>query len=389
VLSHNDADRLIPLALDATNYRIDFFEGEDRSKLTANAILKKLRPLAPEFERSLNKGGDNIMWSKRAQDLLEALIDIDLHLRRNTPDTDIWKIVNTIGEIGKLKGLQLPQFEYLKENYFDSFQDLIAAVTALPDGNTNGSAKQQYFWGQFCVLAIESGVPLQVTTPLVEMGSTYAEAYAALMSLMNSLLVDLSLKEIAEHLSLNPIEPPERYLSIKDAIDQGKILLYTPDTTNTAAIHIGKALKTKFFQFALRRKNKQRAVVYAADEFQRFITGDPESGEQSFLDRCRAYRAICILVTQSISSLMYELKQYDPSGTSQESLQVVINNTGNKYFFRNTDAKTGHELRGLIPTCPAEGRPSIIDARTMTTLKPGECYYLSSSGEWGRKQICV
>lgn len=128
-----------------------------------------------------------------------------------------------------------------------------------------------------------------------------------------------------------------------------------------------------------------RPFFYICDEFQRFITHDEDSGEQSFLDRCRAYRVCCGLATQSIASLRYSL----PSKAGEHAIDVILINTGTKPFFRTTDNDTANSLSGLISAPPQPNKQHVVRVRPLSTLKPGECYYLLVNGKAGRGQIGV
>lgn len=173
-------------------------------------------------------------------------------------------------------------------------------------------------------------------------------------------------------------------LSVRDIVEQGKVLLVTPGPVATkSADMLGKAVKTKFFQMAQCRENKQRPVAYVCDEFQRFVTADPDSGEQSFLDRCRAHRVSCILATQSLASIKYALHETPGAAAAMD---VILNNTANKIYFRNTDVFTTSTMQNLFPV-PTLGGGSVIQVRPPSTLRVGEAYYLLSNGECGRGQL--
>ena len=173
-------------------------------------------------------------------------------------------------------------------------------------------------------------------------------------------------------------------LSVRDVVEQGKVLLVTPGPVATkSADMLGKTVKTKFFQMAQCRENKQRPVAYVCDEFQRFVTADPDSGEQSFLDRCRAHRVSCILATQSLASITYALHETPGAAAAMD---VILNNTANKIYFRNTDMFTTSTMQNLFPD-PTLGGGSVIRVRPPSTLRVGEAYYLLSNGQWGRAQL--
>ena len=205
-----------------------------------------------------------------------------------------------------------------------------------------------------------------------------------------SLIAPLANPEIGKRLCLNPVKSTPDCVPIQECVDNGEVILFQPNHVMTEEDEmLGKALKRIFFRANFSRQNKLRGVAYICDEFQRFVTGDRESGEQSFLDRCRAYRTICVLATQSIASLRYSLQSGSQSmrdSALDNSVTVMLNNIGNKFFFRNTDLGTHALLHSLIPTSPVFAAHA-VSVRPISTLKPGECYYLLASGNWGRHQI--
>lgn len=111
------------------------------------------------------------------------------------------------------------------------------------------------------------------------------------------------------------------------------------------------------------------------------------SGEQSFLDRARAYRAVCVLATQSIASLRYALAQ--SAGAGPEASEAALANCGSKLFFRSTDTATQERLEKLLPAPPVQDRPHIAKVRTAATLRVGESYALMSDGGWQRRRVQI
>lgn len=196
-------------------------------------------------------------------------------------------------------------------------------------------------------------------------------------------------------LSLNPYEPPDdsAFLSVERLVEQGACVVYSPEELTTLADVVGRSLKTRFFEQVFQRKNRVRPFFYICDEFQRYITGDKISGEQSFLDRCRAYRVVCALATQSLSSLRYSLSVSDLAGggamTADAALEVVRTNTGNAFYFRNSDRETQRMLRELLPAPDIAGKPHVTEVRPISSLRVGECYYLLSDGRLGRGQVTL
>jgi hypothetical protein len=80
------------------------------------------------------------------------------------------------------------------------------------------------------------------------------------------------------------------------------------------------------------------------------FTSDEQSGEQSFLDRCRAYRAVCVLATNRFPHL--NIPSSDQTAVAAMSPRPrwpsMLNNTGNKLYFRNSDLTTQEMLSKII-----------------------------------------
>ena len=157
---------------------------------------------------------------------------------------------------------------------------------------------------------------------------------------------------------------------------------------------IGRALKALFFESVLRDKRRQRAghdeplVAYVADEFHRFITADRVHGEQSFLDTCRSFGAFCVLATQSTASMTHALLEVEADSLKAVSaIEIILNNTGTKLFFRSTDLGTKERLGKLAPVSTRPGLGSVVDVRPPTTLAPGECYAMAVDGRFARAQL--
>jgi hypothetical protein len=168
-------------------------------------------------------------------------------------------------------------------------------------------------------------------------------------------------------------------VSIEDLIDEGRVILYQPTPTHFGDI-TARLVKSRFFTDALERCDMRQPVGYVADEFQRFITSDRDSGELSFLDRCRAYRVNCVLASQSLSSIEHALIQTGES-SPKLAVEIITANSPTKIVYRSMDANTHRTLKDWIPPAP-EGRQHVVDIRPVAQLVTGSAYYLCNGG-WG------
>lgn len=294
---------------------------------------------------------------------------------------------------------------YCRENYLHHFSSLLGASTYYAASNDikqylsvfrieTGEHSFNRFWGlvvtfmESYMINEEKVFPPQALyfRQFVFMAdSTYSSFQAVFSSLIN----DFMPPEFFTRISLNPFEMPRERLDVKQILTGGAIVIYEPGSTSAVATCIGKVIKAIFFKALLTPERLDNPTVlpffYICDEFQRFITHDDESGEQSFLDRCRAYRVGCALATQSLASLRYVFS--DTQGN--EAIDIIINNTGTKMFFRTTDTSTADTLRQLIPEPVFMDRPHVVRVRPPTTLQPGECYCIAVNGRVGRGQVML
>jgi hypothetical protein len=189
----------------------------------------------------------------------------------------------------------------------------------------------------------------------------------------------LSNPDIANFVDLDPLPDVRRaHTDIAQLVEEGKVILFCPEARDGHRL-AGKALKAKFFEAVFARENMARPVAYVCDEAQRFITQDAESGEQNFLDRCRAYRAICVLASQSLASIEHELGSDNAACTA---LDIISANTPTKFVMRTTDTRTIDWLRTILPSPDTEG-PHVVDVRRPSQLRVGEAYSVFADGAWG------
>ena len=169
------------------------------------------------------------------------------------------------------------------------------------------------------------------------------------------------------------------------------VYVFQPRLDGNEAL-LARALKATWFESILSSPTRSRAghrmplAAYIADEFHRFITSDKVHGEQSFLDTCRSFGVCCVLACQSVSSMEHALEEGGDSWQkNRAALEILLNNTANKFFFRSTDQALQGYLDRLCP--PANGYGPLTRVRPPSTLKPGECYASLSDGRFERRQL--
>ena len=169
------------------------------------------------------------------------------------------------------------------------------------------------------------------------------------------------------------------------------VYVFQPRLDQNEAI-VAKALKAAFFEAVLANRRRRQdgqsmpLVGYVADEFHRFVTSDPNHGEQSYLDTCRSFGAFCVLACQSIASLEHALAGTDNNETlNRAAVSIMLNNTGNKLFFRSTDRALFERVDQLCPGGGSMGKLTCV--RPLSTLRPGECYASLSDGRFERRQL--
>jgi hypothetical protein len=166
--------------------------------------------------------------------------------------------------------------------------------------------------------------------------------------------------------------------SLVDIVDSGNVLVFQPNSRASHSL-AGKALKTLFFQTVMSRQDMLRPIAYVCDEFQRFVTLDPESGDHNFFDRCRAYRVTVVVASQSVAALQIAMGS---GNEARDAVTSLLINLPTKVVFRTPCAQTVEAMKGYIPMDPG-GDVHILQCRPPSTLMTGE-YYFTNAQDWGR-----
>jgi hypothetical protein len=219
-----------------------------------------------------------------------------------------------------------------------------------------------------------------VLKPYVGLASQIDQFHYRVQS-VEPLLNRLADPKVAALVDLNPYPNwTTPHLNLPECIDAGDVLLVQPCASAATAMAT-RAIKTKVFEAIRARQDMERPTAVVINEYQRFITDDPASGDAQFLDMARAYRCNAVLATQSLAALHLTL---GGGHRAECAVQAVVANTPSKWFFACKDKSTQLELRNLIPA--HHTGKHILDHRPMATLKPGEAYWSGADGRWGRRR---
>lgn len=348
----------ILIDFEASRKKVDLFEGRDRTKLSPEDVVEAIGPLTSLQQEKQDPR--NTFWAQLGERLLT--VAIDGVMRRSLKQGDSDKNENYFKKTANFLMRTLDRQKVKTDEWEGITRDL--AWKELEDLGCRGAA---------------------------EFASMADNQYSGVLSVaMNYLKVPAS-ETFARYIWCNPLVPPGKgaAVSILEAMEEGRILLVgvLDRKSLDAEDAVGKVIKGLFFRFTFLRKDMNRPLVYACDEFQRFITGDEETGEQSYIDRCRAMNVSCIMATQSPNSLLYALRAKAGSVSPQDSFRIICDNTANKFFFRTTNPVVREELRMQIPI--REGLSHVLDVRPPASLEVGECYGILSNGRWGIWRINI
>ncbi|HMD21840.1 MAG TPA: type IV secretory system conjugative DNA transfer family protein [Alloacidobacterium sp.] len=355
-----------------------FFEGKDLAKLSAIEAVDSIISQSDFYTRDMATTREPC-WNIQAANLLKDFVAVDMYLAKRGMEKlhSLWsKVREQLSKDEEFAPI-CPTLQYNRDNYFKPISSLVAYSTG-DDGSP-----PIYFYLRACN---EMGVPGELTARLVTVMSLHNTTRSSVVWMANGILSDIASEEFAACVSVNPIESPENDFSVREMLNRGDVLVYIPTVSPSAiADMVGRCIKAKFMEFVFTRANKVRPFAYIVDEAHRFITAGESDGEQSLLDRCRAYRTMVVLSTQSIASMQVRLD--GGIGFGGAALQVMLNNCGNALYFRSSDIATQQSVEARIPQCPVIGRPHVVKVRPLTSLGTGSCYALRANGTWGLFQV--
>ena len=330
--------------INSKKYKIDIFEGMNKEALTGKDLIEYAGNFSDDLKNA--QEGHSGSWYMSAKNLTELLLDclINAYEKRCDIDTFFHEVLNIQTE---------------KDNNTNIF----SYVNKILDHSAE-KKKQHDVFDRLTAFMSKSGKDFAVYANMND------ATYSGILFSAQMFAAAACNKEINEFLHMNPYVPAENILSVNDVVENGDMIIFQPEET---PVHnfIGRALKAKFFESTFSRDSVLRPVVYICDEFHRFITTDKNSGEQNYLDRCRAFRGICILACQSLSSI----KEATAKNDSQSyNVDIIKENTSSKFFFFSQDPMVKNHLLNTIPKPPLNGLPHVVEIKLPSMLSTGECY---------------
>ena len=369
------ARRVIRVAYGERGPVLHLFEGRDLSKLDAFEALDLILQQSDFFTLDQARTREPV-WNLQAASILRDFIAIEMWLHRREPGkvARLWDEVRKALSDYAHYASYLPSLKYDAGNYFRPHGTLL---------NICSGEEDRLPLNAYLDAAKSLGVPGELTARLASLNRLYHSTRSGVIWMVSGILTDIASEEFASCVSVNPLEPPpiRKRLSVTDALNRGDLVVYVPKCASPIADMVGRCLKSRFFAFAFERGNRVRPFFYVVDEAHRFLSAGVQDGEQSLLDRCRAYRTGVVLATQSIASMAYRLEQCPAGG--KNALQMILNNCGNAMYFRTADIQTQENLEQRIPQAPVPGRPHVLKVRPLTSLGVGTCYAMRCNGSWG------
>lgn len=202
---------------------------------------------------------------------------------------------------------------------------------------------------------------------------------------MLSQLSDPSLEALVE---LDPLKSSinKTTKSLASILDAGGIVLYSPGLlADNADALVASTLRMLFQRYVSQRKNMLQPLVYVCDEFHRYVNCDEHYGDDVFLSFCRSYRVMACLCTQSMAALQTAIAHQKSSAMAEYATRALLNNCGNRMWFRSIDPQTQSEVRSIYPFQESHCRPHVLDVRPLSKLETGSAYYLTAFGQQGRE----
>ena len=351
--SLNELDRLVVVGLAAP---IQYFSDDDA--LSVSDRFTKVKGFFP----SSSSNGNDERWQQMSDGLILSMLR----------DDQVFSDFTGMPLLESICAIVTDNQDYLHRGQWVAMHRLL--LLGMEDMETLKHISAVYDAFMIGVGSPDSERPLSRYVALKESEQFFYNARGASV-LTGPLSADIaSLVDLSVRRGL----PMGQRTDIADLVATGKVILYQPRPSSTYEL-VGRALKGLFFRAVTEREDMERPVAYVVDEFQRFISNDPETGEHAMLDRNRAYRMNAVLASQSYAALATAVAGDRHSGTALDS---IMTNCPSKVLFRTPDLASVHAMQSVIPRDPF-GDGHVLTFRPPSSLLVGE-YYYTLQGKWGR-----
>ena len=314
-----------------------------------------------EFTPISKLGQDQSYWENLGRGMVLDWVTLELEYAHQTGGLRLIKIL--LQELG-IKHSDAIEF----------WPQLLALLSFTCAGNTNLKRTNNALIKRCKSIAMDSP-SMNVLEPYVGVAELSQQWCYVVMS-SQSIVGTLASADIARFVDLDILaDSNRRTTEIAELIGHGKVILFCPEPSVAHDV-AAKAIKRKVYDAVFDRKNMEQPIFIVVDEAQTFLT----ETETNLIDRCRAYRSIVVVATQSIASLKHALGS---NVAAQLATEIFAANLPSKFVFRSTDAETVAWLRTQVPP-PPDGGVHIVEARRPAGLKPGESYFILADGTWGR-----
>lgn len=335
------------------------------SPLSQSDRFQKLKAYVPRSER----GGQNDYWKQLGEAMVVDLMQLEEQYAKQTGDQ---RLMSTLAKELRLSTNQTA-------GYWTVLRDVLAYSCTGPVKLKATS----HLLRRYCRAAGIVSSSMQVMDTYTGANDLIEQWNYVVMS-AQAIITALANPDLEEYVNLDILgESEQPYTDVAELVDGSKVILFCPQPKSAHDIAT-KALKEKFYEASLARKNLRTGVFIIIDEFHRFVTDDAksQSSEASFIDVCRAFRVNMFLATQALGSIKRALGS---DTAAQNAVDVLCQNTPTKVIFRCSDVDTVSWLKTQIPH-PADGSPHVISVRPPSGLAPGEAYNLWADGTWGRQR---
>jgi hypothetical protein len=179
---------------------------------------------------------------------------------------------------------------------------------------------------------------------------------------------------------------PSRF-GFEDCLSEGKVYILVPGAYPNSQMLIGACMKLDFQQTVRKRTqpghvNKQRFLMFLADDYQFFITTSGGSGraggDEKFLSVSRQTRVFNFICAQGVSSLLAVQK-------NENKVEDFLACFGSRIFLRNLDQKT-NQLAEITGGRTGE-KQNRIEASVFTEMEAFEAVLFNKGARPGKQIV--